>query len=382
MTRDTPHDGDSYAAFHELVELLRDIGESWLSPENDVETPRDYAEGLRHALHLLSAGIDFYLEGDAERPEFTKIVSPIRRFLGDNPDAIYHFARIRDDRSYRIHGKSGDECYLSFTIHGRGDDGRLGAMAEPVLADINHSGFNIEEDGSYEILLSPDRQPGNWIETPSGAASLIVRHYWEEKEGIPAADSRPLDLNIEPLTDPGPRPVLTDEDMAVRLKDVAAFVHGGTRGALVLPTPPPFISTTPNEIGTPMIFRQAETDAWGAVDIAYAMGPFQLEEDEALVIEGHYPECAFANLVLWNRYMQALEYRDRKVSINRQQTVLEPDGSYRLVVSASDPGVPNWLCTEGRREGSMFWRFLLPETPPEKPRCRVVSLAELRKSAT
>ncbi len=92
----------SYAAFHELVDLLRDTADSWLSADNEVETPRDFAEGIRNVLHLLSGGIDFYLEGDPERPEFVKIVSPIRRFMGDNPDAIYHFARIRDDRSYRI----------------------------------------------------------------------------------------------------------------------------------------------------------------------------------------------------------------------------------------------------------------------------------------
>ena len=377
MTQDTA----SYAAFHELVDLLRDTADSWLSADNEVETPRDFAEGIRNVLHLLSGGIDFYLEGDAERPEFVKIVSPIRRFMGDNPDAIYHFARIRDDRSYRIHGKRGDECYLSFTIHGRNENGALGATSEPVLTDINHRGFHFEADGSYEILLSPDKQPGNWIETPAGAASLIVRHYWEEEQGVPAADQRPLHLCIEPVTDPGPRPLLDDAQMAERLKDVTAFLHGGTTGGFVLPNPPPFISKIPNEIGTPMVFRQAETDAWGAVDIAYAMGPFQLAEGEALVIEGHYPECAFANLVLWNRYMQALEYRDRKISINRKQTVLEPDGSYRIVLAAVDPGVPNWLCTEGRPEGTMFWRFLLPEGAPEKPLCRVVLIKDLKVTA-
>jgi hypothetical protein len=140
---------------------------------------------------------------------------------------------------------------------------------------------------------------------------------------------------------------------------------------------PPFVSTTPNELGEPMVFRMAGSDSWGAVDIAYSMGPFLLEPDQALVVEGRFPRCAFANLVLWNKQLAAFEYRDRRVSLNRAQTKLEPDGSYRMVIAHRDPGVPNWLDAAGHREGIMFWRFLLPEEKPEKPRCKVVPVGSL-----
>jgi hypothetical protein len=370
-------DTQSYAAFHELIDLLRETADSWLGPERGVEDEVDVIEGLRNVLHLLSAGIDFYLEGDPERPEFEQIVSPTRKFMGDNPDAIYHFARIRGDRSYRIRGVKGDECYLSFTIHGRSEDGRLGAAAEPVLADVNDRGFEVAKDGSFEVILSPDEHSGNWIALPPGAASLITRHYFEDP-GTPALDQvGRIELAIEPLEAPPPRPPLADAEVAHRLRDVTAFVRGGTVEGLEMPNPPPFVSRTPNELGEPMVFRMAGTDAWGAVDIAYSMGPFALEDGEALVIEGRYPPCAFANVVLWNRYMQCFEYRDRRVSLNRKQTVLEPDGSFRIVVAERDPGVPNWLDTEGHREGLVFWRFLLPEEKPPKPTCRVVKLEEL-----
>ena len=133
----------SHAAFHELLDVLRTVADDWLGPDRDVDRELDVVEGLRSTLHLLSAGIDFYLEGDPERPEFVKIVSPIRRFMGDNPDAIYHLARVRDDRAYRIRGKRGDAAYISFTVHGRAEDGRLGAAAEPVLADVNDRGLDV-----------------------------------------------------------------------------------------------------------------------------------------------------------------------------------------------------------------------------------------------
>jgi hypothetical protein len=370
-------DTASYAAFHELIEVLGQTADSWLAPERGVVETRDVVEGFRNVLHLLSAGIDFYLEGDPERPEFVPIVSPTRKFMGDNPDAIYHLARIRGDRSYRIRGRRGDSCYISFTVHGRAADGRLGAAAEPVLADVNDRGLDVSSDGSYELILSPQEHPGNWIRIPAEAASVITRHYFEGA-GTPAVEQAGrIELDIEPLAPPPLRPPLDDDGMAQRLRDVAAFVRGGTLEGIEMPNPPPFVSREPNQLGEPMVFRTSDTDAWGAVDIAYSMGPFELGEGEALVMEGSFPECAFANVVLWNRYMQCFEYRDRRVSLNRAQTVCGADGRFRIVVAASDPGVPNWLDTEGHPSGLVFWRFLLPQATPEKPACRVVQLTEL-----
>ena len=33
---------------------------------------------------------------------------------------------------------------------------------------------------------------------------------------------------------------------------------------------------------------------------------------------------------------------------------------------------------QGQRRGTIFWRFLLPEEQPETPRCKVMSVSELR----
>jgi hypothetical protein len=368
---------ESHRAFLALLDALRE------SAEHDAEAGDeiDLAEGVRGVLHLLSAGIDFYLEGDPERPEFERIVTPTRKFLGDNPDAIYHFARIRGDGRYRVSGVKSDECYVSFTIHGRSADGKLGGAAEPVLADVNDRGLDLAPDGSFEFVLSPEEPAGarNWLKLPPNAASLIVRHYYERTDSPAADPERRVRIAIEPLAAPGRRPPLTDAALAARLRDVAEFVRGATVGRMKPAASPPFVSTTPNELGEPMVFRMAGSDSWGAVDIAYSMGPFLLEADQALVIEGRFPRCAFANLVLWNKQLAAFEYRDRRVSLNRAQTRLEPDGSYRMVIAHRDPGVPNWLDAAGHREGIMFWRFLLPEEKPEKPRCKVVPVGSLAR---
>ena len=47
-----------------------------------------------------------------------------------------------------------------------------------------------------------------------------------------------------------------------------------------------------------------EHEGMGAVDIAYGAGRFLLKPDEHLIITGKMPDCRFANVVLWNRYLQ------------------------------------------------------------------------------
>jgi hypothetical protein len=70
--------------------------------------------------------------------------------------------------------------------------------------------------------------------------------------------------------------------------------------------------------------------------------------------------------------MQTYDYANRRISRNRRQTRLDPDGSFRLVIAHRDPGVANWLDTEGRGFGIVFWRFMLPESEIETPEAEVV----------
>ena len=110
----------------------------------------DALDGFRYALQLVSEASELFVEGDPERPRFTSIVSPSRKFLGDNPDAIYHQALIRGDRSYRVTGRRDREVYISFTVHGPDPKGGING---PVLADLNDRSFTVAPDGSYELVL-------------------------------------------------------------------------------------------------------------------------------------------------------------------------------------------------------------------------------------
>jgi hypothetical protein len=366
------------AAFNELLDLLRERGERYLSAENAGTDPLDAAEGFRFLAQLLETGLDLYLEADPERPVFKRMVSPTRKYLGDNPDAIYHWAPIHGDRAYRISGVRGDEAYFSVTVHGKDPKG---GVTERVISDRNYRQITYAPDGSFELFLSAEPQPGNWVKLEPDASSVITRHYFQNRTSAAAEVNRVVRLRIDPLADPGAPPPLTDARIAGGLRAVAAFVRGATQAkpSMARTPRPVYAAEVPNEVGTPTSFREAGAGSWGGADIAYSMGWYRLAPDEALVMEGRFPACAFANVVLWNRFRQTFDYRHRRVSLNLAQTALEPDGSYRIVIAHRDPGLPNWLDTEGHREGMIFWRFLLAAEKPEKPRCRVVQLSEAPK---
>ena len=108
------------------------------------------------------------------------------------------------------------------------------------------------------------------------------------------------------------------------------------------------------------------------------MGRFELAPGEALVMRGTIPKCRFANVMLWNKHMQTFEYLFRRSSLNTEQIAFEPDGSYEIAIAHEDPGVANWLDTGGHRSGTIFWRYLLPETDPTIATCEVVPVDSLR----
>ena len=81
--------------------------------------PTEIAEAFRYVGQVLSASSEPFWEGDLDHPRFASIVSPARKLQGDNPDAIYHFARIRGDRTYRVRGRIREQCYACSPSTGR-----------------------------------------------------------------------------------------------------------------------------------------------------------------------------------------------------------------------------------------------------------------------
>ena len=310
------------------------------------------------------------------------LVSPARKFLGDNPDAFYFLAPLSGARAYRIRGNVSGAVYTSFTFQRSDATG----WASEIFAARNDRELEVARDGSYELVLARERPRGvpdrRFVALAPDAVSVTSRHYFENATCAQLDPTLRVPLSIEPLERPAPAAPLDDATIAARMRSVVRFVREATLG---MPPrdpaqQPAWVSVVPNQLGVPELYAPAES-AWGAVDNAYSMGPFLLGPDSALVMEGRLPECSFANVVLWNRFMQSLDYRDRAISLNRRQMTLGPDGSFRIAIAPSDPGIRDWLDTGGRPFGMIFWRFLLPTGPFEPIRTRVVPVNEVAKLA-
>jgi hypothetical protein len=115
-----------------------------------------------------------------------------------------------------------------------------------------------------------------------------------------------------------------------------------------------------------------QTFGWSAGDASYAMGSFDLEAGQTLLIEGRSPECAFWNLCLWNPFLHTYDYAYDRVTLNKSQVQFEADGSWKIYVSAKDPGHPNWLSTQGHQRGLLWFRWFLPEEDVVRPRTTLI----------
>jgi hypothetical protein len=110
----------------------------------------------------------------------------------------------------------------------------------------------------------------------------------------------------------------------------------------------------------------------------YYHGAYDLNNDEALLIEVKVPaQCRYWSIILTNHLYVTTDWSNNQSSLNDSQAELDKDGVLRLVVSARDPGVPNWIATAGYPEGLVQGRWFGCGTAPI-PRVRKLPLVEIR----
>ena len=364
----------SREAFRELLTTLQDVGDRFASEEWMLFSPDDIAECLRAILHHVATGLETQFEEDAAAPAFRSIVTPWRKALGDNADAMYHDAKISPAGSYRVSGRTGGAVYVSFTVEAGAEDG---AFPSGTVGVLNDTGFDIDGDGRFSLIAGGPARDRNWLALASNSSRITVRHYWERDKppAIPPAPDLSLKIELIEGVEPSPR-APSDETVARSIRRIATYVRSRTVDLIAKPgagEAPAFVSRIPNVFVPPV---KPGTHALAAADAAYSLAPYVLGPDEALVITGRWPECRCGNVSLWNRQLQTYDYLRHSVSLNRRQMKLEADGTFRAVIAHRDPGMPNWLDTEGRPFGLVFWRFMLPEGSIETPHAKVITLAK------
>src|SRR3954469_24558307 len=127
-------------------------------------SPRDAltrAEGLRYLSRVLRAGLEAFVEqADPRAPVLQRVVHETAKMGSDNPDNYYQNAAISGEYEYRIRGTRGTVHYLSFATQSGGyGEGR----ALPLSGFLDAKDLELEADGSFELSVSCERRPGNWL---------------------------------------------------------------------------------------------------------------------------------------------------------------------------------------------------------------------------
>jgi hypothetical protein len=360
---------DTAEAWDEFCALLQKAG-SVVLREDMARSTFDRAEGLRYLTRLLRAGLFSFVEHPGVRhPVFRPMPELVKMGL-DNPDNYYVSASVSPRHRYRIRGRRGSIHYLSFAAQSQNFAAR--DRISGGAGHLNDAELELAEDGSFEILASQKQEPGNWLQLAPDTSQILLRQTFLHREReIPVA------VSIECLDAKGPPPPLDPARMHGQLMGAAMYTIGCAAWFA------DWVLDMRNH--APMnAFHLPSGDqhrlVGGDPNIRIWLGLWELAPDEALVIEAKPPRCDYWNFQLGNIWAESLDYQFRRVHINSGQARLEPDGSFRLVVSHRDPGHPNWIDTAGHDHGTMCVRWVRADSHPE-PRCRVCKLSELAHSS-
>ncbi len=357
------------AAYGRFADAVREAGEI-VKRHPFYRDPVNRASGFAFISGMLIATLEEDLVQDPDFPLFRILDFRIREG-GDNPDQRYLFTRVRGDATYRIWGWLGKQSGLEFQLYA-GEPWRKGGGRS--VSTLPFEDIRFDEDGGFEIFLSPTKRAGNWLENASDASELIVRQVFSDWK-----NETPGEVHIDRLGFEGKsKPVMTQASMAERLERAADDL---TR---TVATWPDFVvarymqAQPANTLSAP-----ADPTAVGGVAGRFmSNGHFELAPDEALVVSLWPIDARYQGIQLTDPWFSSLEYANRQTSLSADQAYRSPDGAYHIVVAARDPGVQNWLDTTGLPKGAMLIRFdgsALESFPKSKvPVARKVRFEALR----
>ena len=97
--------------------------------------------------------------------------------------------------------------------------------------------------------------------------------------------------------------------------------------------------------------------AYGLPGSGAAIGRFSIKSNEALVVTLDTVGAKYLGFVLGDPWQRSLNYWDHFASLNNFQAKANDDGTITYVISIKDPGVNNWLDTEGLHNGIITLRW-------------------------
>ncbi|MET0379645.1 MAG: hypothetical protein ABW049_11705 [Spongiibacteraceae bacterium] len=312
--------------------------------------PIDKAEGYRYLTRLLRYGFEVALEfSDPDFPVFYAPSHETLKIMADNPDTLHFMAAIRGDRDYVIRGKRGSVNRIVFTSLSRA--GEAGGLA--LDHGIDTSKLQVDANGNFELIVSRNRHEGNWLALNDNSIQILVRAIFLDRR----AETAP-EISIAPLADSGAPQALTAQKISQTLQGAAA-VMAGTATHVTRVVQAVRANGWINKIG-----EDPKLVAAGDPSARYFQGLWELRDEEALVVDIEIPECFFWNFQVNNCWMESLDYRYQRIHVNKASAEVN-DGRVRIIVAHTDPGLPNWLTTDGHARGTLMSRWIDAKSPPK-----------------
>lgn len=330
-------------------------------------SPQERAEGYRHLARMTALVLQWDLDfDDPEFPRFFRHDDDVTQWGGPNVDNTYLRARIDGSSTYRLWGNisSVREVIVS-TAEGDMHEGKFA-----VGGDLMSDQLEVDEDGNFELILSPDPHPAPWLQIAPGVDFVNIRTYYSDWR----SDS-PAEFHIRKLGNERAAPARLDPDrVAAGLDRTARWIISSleywkeymARGRASLP---------PNSVTPPRSVKG------GSASITYGSGRFDLEPGQALLIETDVPSQA----VYWSwqwyvaPWFEAPDYVNRQTHLTGDMMHVSRDGKVRIVFADRDPGIPNWIDTEGRESGSIAYRYVGASDAPA-PGARLIAFDEIAEA--
>ena len=362
----TSAEAPAVPGWDQLVESLRTLPERMLAklPETMRGDPQVQQEIARLALESLTTSALGAIGGDGDAPQFLPSIGMVLNVGQPNADTIYRTAELAPGGSYRLTGKRGT---LPLAVIAQLVPGERGGAMRPHL-DL--ATLKVDADDRFDVLISavrPAGYAGEWWELNPAATRLMMRMVSADW----ASEASPT-ISIERTDRAVARPRPAAAALEARLRalpqqvDMMALMFVGHVEQL----------RAEGFVNTLKVFNVPFGALAGQF---YYEGAYDLADDEALVIDSPVPaKCQYRSLILTNEIYETTDWINNHSSLNGAQAAPDSDGRLRVVISARDPGVRNWMDTAGYPRGAVQGRWTGCDSQPI-PEVHKVKLADLRK---
>ncbi|WP_067830208.1 hypothetical protein [Nocardia inohanensis] len=319
--------------------------EKLIAAADFIRDEHDLAEGYDYLQGSIAAVLQLSRAHGTSHPYFVTSTGPYTKMGLDNPDTLYYHANIEPGAEYLLTGVRGSTVDLSFQVL-KGD---YTATDVPGGEDaFDDRRLEIAEDGSYTLRFGPPKEnpEPNYFQLGEGASMLAVREVYGDW-----ATERKGRIRIERVDTIGTAPVEADAAQ-LRKRYRAAGRMLLTRVHTWFNFPKWFYLNLPvNTLTEPRLTPGGLSTQYSSV------GHYELADDQALIITVPKSDAPYQGFQLGNRWYTSLDYVNHQTSLNSAQSQVDPDGNIRLVVSARNPGVTNWIETTGRKLGILQFRW-------------------------